>query len=183
MSASQIERLSTIVALIERAPGKGRTAIMKYCYFLQALRRVPLGYDFTLYSYGPFDSDVLGDLATCEAMGGIIEQVVEYPRSYGYRLTLGSKAEEIKGLSPEFVKQHQANIEWVVGQFGECNAAELELISTVIYADRDLKQTTRDELVRVVRGIKPHFTAEVVSRHVEKLVEAGLLRSLTRAAG
>ena len=65
----QDDRLATIAYLCTRAPGEGigRTAVMKLCYFLQTLKGVPLGYRFTLYSYGPFDSDVLSDLGTAES--------------------------------------------------------------------------------------------------------------------
>ena len=47
-----------------KSPTLGRTAIMKLCFFLQESKGVPLGYHFSLYSYGPFDSDVLSDLGT-----------------------------------------------------------------------------------------------------------------------
>src|SRR5262249_12172233 len=61
MTQELARRLATIVALVERSSGKslGRTAVMKLLYFLSALRGVQLGYRFTLYSYGPFDSEVL----------------------------------------------------------------------------------------------------------------------------
>jgi len=32
---------------------------MKMKYFLQELKEVPLGYDFRLSTYGPFDAEVL----------------------------------------------------------------------------------------------------------------------------
>jgi hypothetical protein len=51
---------------------------MKFCYFLQTVRQVPLGYRFTLYSYGPFDADVLSDLGTAENLQGVKASVVQY---------------------------------------------------------------------------------------------------------
>ena len=44
-------RNALIAYLAEHSPSKwiGRTALMKYCYFLQVLRDVPHGYNFTLY--------------------------------------------------------------------------------------------------------------------------------------
>jgi hypothetical protein len=47
---TESNRIALITRLVEKVPGLGRTALMKYCYFLQTLRRVPLGYSFTLYS-------------------------------------------------------------------------------------------------------------------------------------
>jgi hypothetical protein len=76
-------RIAVITRLAERSPGLGRTALMKYCYFVQTLRRVPLGYSFSLYSYGPFDSDVLADLDVTESMGGVKTEVVYHTGGYG----------------------------------------------------------------------------------------------------
>jgi len=39
-------------------------------YLLQALRKVS-GISLSLYSYGPFDSDVLSDLGTAEDLGAV----------------------------------------------------------------------------------------------------------------
>ena len=71
MIADQNCRLALISTLAERTTGKplGRTALIKLCFFLQTMRSVPLGYHFTLYSYGPFDPDVLADLNSAEALG------------------------------------------------------------------------------------------------------------------
>ena len=45
----------------------GRTQLMKLCYFLQEIEHVPVKYDFRLFNYGPFDSEVLSDLGTLVA--------------------------------------------------------------------------------------------------------------------
>jgi hypothetical protein len=178
MNANHIERLAILAALVEKAPGRGRTALMKYCYFLQTVRGVRLGYSFSLYSYGPFDSDVLADIGSCEAMGAVVETVVEYPRSYGYQISPGAALGAVKELAPGFIEHYERDIAWVVDNFGGHTAAELELVSTVIYADRDLRQTTKEELVQVVHGVKPHFTPDRIRNHVERLRLAGLLTSL-----
>ena len=76
----QDARLAVIAELVSRAPAGhvGRTAIMKFCYLLQVVRGVPLGYHFTLYSYGPFDSGVLSDLSTAETLKAVESSVVYY---------------------------------------------------------------------------------------------------------
>jgi hypothetical protein len=63
-------RLGVLAALVAQAPGKlGRTALMKMAYFLQTIKGVSLGYDFRMYTYGPFDQDVLDDLSTARGLG------------------------------------------------------------------------------------------------------------------
>ena len=49
----------------------GKTAVMKYLFILQEVFKVPLGYEFSLYTYGPYCSDVLSDLDYTEAIDGV----------------------------------------------------------------------------------------------------------------
>ena len=76
-------RLAVLSDLVQRAPGRlGRTAIMKLAYFRQTVKEVPLGYNFRLYTYGPYDGDVLTDLSQAEAM-----------RAHNYAKTAASTTE------------------------------------------------------------------------------------------
>src|ERR1041384_2648386 len=98
-------RTAVIAYLAEHSPAKwiGRTALMKYCYFLQVLRDVPLGYNFTLYSYGPFDSTVLSDLGNAEALG-IIEETPMLT-GYGYKIKNVVPDEDLTELAGQFLEQ------------------------------------------------------------------------------
>src|SRR5579863_9410428 len=95
MADNNEARLALIPALASQSSNGyiGRTALMKYMYFLQVLRKVPLGYRFTLYSYGPFDSDVLADVETAESLGVLESSVVGYSGGYGYQIREGRGAE------------------------------------------------------------------------------------------
>ena len=57
----------------------GRTAIMNFFFFLQESAGVPLNYQFSLYSYGPFDSDVLADISAAERLDVLKSSTVYYP--------------------------------------------------------------------------------------------------------
>jgi hypothetical protein len=60
---------------------------MKCLYFLQTVRRVPLRYHFGLYTYGPFDSDVLIDLSLGTVKVGSVRLSIDAPRRASlYRL-------------------------------------------------------------------------------------------------
>ncbi len=180
MNATQMDRLAVIAALAEKQAGMGRTQLMKYCYLLQTLRKVPLGYYFTLYTYGPFDSDVLSDLSSCEAMGGVGTTLEHYPGGYGYKIIPGPRREDVKSFGAEFLAKWEESLNWVVGEFGGYSAAELELLSTIVYADRELKQATFKELVQVVQGVKPRFVPEFIGKCIAHLREQGHLVSLPR---
>jgi hypothetical protein len=182
MSDIQMTRLATIVALVEKQHPLGRTAVMKMCYFLQTLRNVPLGYRFTLYSYGPFDVRVLSDISAAEALGGIESKTVLYSGGYGYEISPTNKSRSVRALAADFIKRYGPDISWVVDQFGKFGSADLELLSTVAYVDREhaqaRKRQTTGALAENVQEIKPHFKKSYVQSMVEYLEGEGLLRSL-----
>ena len=178
-------RAAVIAALAEKYPNEnfGRTAVMKLCYFLQTLRRVPLGYHFTLYSYGPFDSDVLSDLDYAEELGAISSVEVHYPSgAYGYRISPTTETGALKDKAAPFLREHKADLDWVIGEFGNMGSAELELASTIVYADREVvrrgSRQTMAELVRRVSDVKPHFTQAQIERTAGQFSEKDLLLSL-----
>lgn len=178
-------RAAVITALAEKYPAGnfGRTAAMKLCYFLQTLRQVPLGYRFSLYSYGPFDSDVLNDLDFAESVGGISSEVVHFPSgAYGYRITPAKRAKSLERDAREFLKQHSLAIDWVIGEFGTLSSAELELASTIVFVDREAARRGShqgmQDLVRRVHEIKPHFTETQIERLANDLSGKSLLRSV-----
>jgi len=183
MSSVWNERIGLIAYLAERSPTgwMGRTALMKYCYFLQALRRVPLGYSFSLYSYGPFDAAVLSDLGIAEALGLVREDVVAYQVGYGYQIRAAVSDKELRQFGGELLLKHQRDADWVIGEFGNLNAADLELESTIVYTDREAYRSNESlsiaELARRVSDVKPHFTKEQVIGHAESLRSKHLLQA------
>jgi len=178
----QNARLAVIARLSEKLPGLGRTALMKLCYFLQQLRRVPLGYHFTLYAYGPFDPDVLADLDAVEALGGVKSHLVYYPSTYGYQIEAGERSSRVQETGQEFLKKYRVDIEWVVSEFANSNAADLELASTIVYADAEIGRVSSKEplstLVQMVRDVKPHFSEFQIHQRAEELLSKGILRQV-----
>ena len=160
---------------------------MKLCYFLQTLRNVPLGYRFTLYSYGPFDAGVLSDLSTAEALGGVESKTVLYSGGYGYEISPAGRRRSVKSLGSGFIKKHGSDLQWVVGQFGNFGSADLELLSTIVYVDRESAEAgakqTAGELSKKVHEIKPHFAQPYVQLKVAELQGQRLLKSLRVASG
>jgi len=185
MSIGQSDRLALITFMSEQYPSGrlGRTVLMKFCYFLQALRQVPLGYRFTLYAYGPFDSNVLADLDNAESLGAVKTRVVYYSGGYGYVIEAAPHAPTVRGRGAAFLKRYEADIQWVLGSFQDLGSAELELVSTMIYVDREPRRASETlplhELVRRVRDLKPRFPESQVQRHAEWLAGQGLLHAST----
>jgi uncharacterized protein len=173
-------RWDLLSELVSLAPNKlGRTAVMKLAYVLQTIKDVPLGYDFRLYTYGPFDSDVLNDLAQVEALGAVKSQMVAYPSGYGYVFSKGPKQAELRKLAKSEAATYRDAIAWALEEFGDKTAADQELLSTIIYADRDAAQKgsplSSDELARKVKDVKPKFGESYILQNVRELVGKGLL--------
>jgi hypothetical protein len=185
MKNSEEGNLALIASLAERSPSGfiGRTALMKFFYFLQCVRQVPLGYNFTLHSYGPFDRNVLDHLDHAEAFGAVKSNVVYYPGGYGYEIRPGDQNGDVKKLASEFLNQHDADINWVISEFGNLDSANLELESTIVYVDREAarnSETLSDvELIRRVSDVKPRFALSTVRDHLQSLKQKKLLLSVT----
>jgi len=181
MTEELARRIAVMVSLVERAPGKrlGRTAIMKLLYFLATLRNVDLGYRFSLYSYGPFDSEVLQDLDYAKNLSIISSRVVGYPSGYGYELEPGPDTTSARSFDARFLRQHESDLIWVINRFSRLSASDLELTSTIVYADREASgDTDINTLAQSVRDVKPHFSIQKISEWIGKLSGEGLLQSI-----
>lgn len=153
----------------------GRTAIMKLCFFLQESKGIPLGYHFSIYSYGPFDSDVLSDLSAAENMNILKSNVVYYSSGSGYEYTLGSDT-SVREIEAEFLSLHREDIRWVLTNFGKRTAGDLELLSTTLFVAKFSNPTSVNALVNEVAIIKPHFNKDRIQKGFEELVTLGVLR-------
>ncbi len=174
-------RIAVMTELVERLQKPGRTALVKLTYLLQTLRDVPLDYDFRLYTYGPFQSDVLDVLGQAEAIRAVESKIVDYPSGSGYVFSLGPESLRVKEMCRSDLSKYEDAISWVVTEFGSHSTANLELLSTIIYADRDAFERgsphSFDDLSRQVREIKPRFTGDYVLEQVASLAKKGLLVS------
>ena len=174
-------RLAVLTELVERSPEPGRTAIMKLAYLLQTVKGVPLDYDFRLYTYGPFESDVLDDLGQAVSMRAVESNIVDYPSGSGYVFGPGPESERVKEMCSSELSKYQDDISWVITEFGGQTAGNLELLSTIVFADREAfdrkDRISFEDLCRQVREIKPRFTEEFVRAQVASLADKGLLIS------
>jgi len=183
MTEQQEKRLALIPTLAEKAPQRkiGRTALMKFLYFLQTLRQVPLGYRFTLYSYGPFDSNVLADLSVAESLSAVASETIFYPGGYGYDITAGIKAKWLQKRAEKFLAKHEKDVRWVMERFGKFTSGQLELVSTIIYVDREAADADRSlrlsTLARQVNEIKPRFREAEILDFAEQLSKGRLLKA------
>jgi hypothetical protein len=177
MSSEYIfQRLGLLAELTERAH-LGRTALMKLLFFLQESKGVSLGYEFSLYSYGPFDSDVLADISTAERLNVLKSSTVYYPSGMGYEYSTGAEVKNVKDLAGEFLQDHKKDIDWALDSFSKKTAAELELLSTIVFVAKFHNPQTLAKLLEQVEMIKPHFSQERIRKGVDELMTLNILRT------
>lgn len=182
------QRLAVLASLVEKAPqSPGRTALMKFAYLLQAVRGVPLGYRFELYNYGPYDAEVLSDLSQAQTLKAIKSETVTYPNSSGYAYSVNPRGfEKLREKFANDLSQFDEDLDWVVAQFGTDSASRLELVSTIVFAEREMRRKRQaveaEELCRRVKQIKPHFSSDVIALTIDELVERGIITAATQTA-
>lgn len=180
------KRLAALVALASSVPGQtlGRTAAVKLLYFVQELYGVELGYDFRLYTFGPYDAEVLYDLGVAKSLDALTERTVFYNVGYGYAINPGPKAESVKARAAGWLKANQSFFQAVAKEFGSWTASDLELGSTVLFVDREFHsqraKATTEDVARRVQEIKPHFPEQVVLDRVKQFQAKGWLASIPK---
>ena len=157
---------------------------MNWLYLLKVVKHAPLPYSFSLYAYGPFDSSVLEDVQYAEYLRTIESEMVQYPGGYGYSFRSGPQADWIAAQADDFLNSQNDNIAWVLKEFGERTAVELEIATTLIYVDRRGQAagtSSTADLVEVVRKVKPPRQKAMIAREAERL--AVFLAPTTPTAG
>lgn len=150
----------------------GRTMLMKLAYFLQTLKGVPLGYRFRLYNYGPYDGQVLDDLEIAQGRGLIDAQAYSFATGYGYALRPGRTSRDLS----EKIAPHGRAIDQVLAEFGNCSAADIEIIGTIVFVDRAAQEKlSAKELLNRVRAVKAHIDPNRIEAEIRSLVRKGLL--------
>jgi uncharacterized protein len=70
-------------------------------------------------------------------------------------------------------------MQWALDKYAEKSAADLELLSTIVYADREASQARRqmafEELGRKVKQVKPRFSEATILRNINELARDGML--------
>jgi uncharacterized protein len=179
---SRTLRKAILAELTKRVNGLGRTGVMKIMYLLQAVRGVDLGYSFRLYTYGPYDTQVLDDLNVAEREGIVRSETFDWQGGRGYLIKAGHNADHLVRRSKDALASVQDAIIWAASNFGSRTASDLEVISTIIFVDRAFfeagEKTSASEVTERVHEIKPHHNREKIAAELSSLRQSQLLRAV-----
>lgn len=142
-------------------PGEqvGKTVLQKMMYLLS--RKKIVNFDYSMYHYGPYSSEVSGELNFAENTG-IVE--VKWIENKGYFIETTPKIEKFEHLLTEKEKQ---GINEIVKRFGSFNAIELSIIATAFFL-KDNFEVQDTKLVSVIQKIKQNHTFEYIESLLQK---------------
>ena len=164
------ERKWVVVELVrqlnETGSRTGSTHIQKCTFFLQFLFRLPLGYSFVIYHYGPYSFDLEDELAILRWRGWL---TVEPDRDgYGVHYRIGPAASNRQaGLTED----QEGAVRSAVDYLGSRPVRMLELLATTYYLYKGLdgKRRTVEQAVNAVLALKPHFSEAEVQGALQEL--------------
>lgn len=177
MSDPLLKRIGVLAEIASQKQSKrgrlGKTAMQKLVHLLQEAYHVPLDYRFSLYTYGPYDSQVMNDLDYADAIGAL---AIHYDDDAGYRIESGPQEDMIERYRAEMMAEHGDAINRLIEDYGDLNARDLELRSTLFYiASEKDNVKTRHELAERLKSIKPKYTDHDIQSGIDDLLAKGHL--------
>jgi len=170
------DRILIITKIAQENPKIGKTALMKYLYFLQEIEKVPLKYTFEIYTYGPYSSTVMDEIDYASQKGFLNISFEQY--GYGYSISCSSDGEAALE-DANIIREYDSAISRIITTFSGKTAKELELLSTLVYIAQ-LYQINRWELTEEnvcssVKEVKPHFELDYIKQRYQFLSSGNYL--------
>ncbi|AEA46126.1 hypothetical protein Arcve_0085 [Archaeoglobus veneficus SNP6] len=152
--------LYVVKKLNEVGSWAGNTHLQKIIYLIQSTCNIKL-YDFVLYHYGPYSFDLREDVDLLTISNYLERDVDEF--GYHYRLS--------SVLEPSIPSEIRDKVDRIVKVFGKAPTTLLELITTVDYVARKSPGKSDNEIVEIVKKIKPHFSERAIELALKWLKE------------
>lgn len=159
----------------------GRTKVQKLVFLLNELMGIDSGYKFHFYTYGPFSSELAGDIDYLDRIN--VLKVEEISGGEGYLVTAGSQAEKVEKMVQDRLAALSGDVEKIVDEFGACSARDLEMIATLIFVIKYDPKFSGDigELIVKAKELKPKFSENEIKMKVNFLSEKKFLSDLAVA--
>lgn len=158
----RLKRAAVLTRLIERLDNRGswcgETHVQKAVYLLQDLGRVPIGFTFIMYRYGPFSFELRDDLTSMRA-----DMLLRLKSAgpYSPRIAVTEMGRRIQGFYSLTLKRYEEPIEFIAKSVGSRNADELERIGTAFFVSRRLGDSSSvDARIAEILQLKPHIRSD-----------------------
>jgi uncharacterized protein YwgA len=173
MSGTPWNDYGLIAYVAKNVHGLGKTKLHKLIYLIKEIGEVPIGFNFRFYNYGPYSDNLAETLDFVNSLDGVI---MKYdPRMNMYEITPGECADKLIEKASSNINTYKTSIDSMLTTYGGKLAKELELISTIIYANRNYKLKDDDSLASTTCDLKPKFNLVEIKSAIEQLRTEGLL--------
>ncbi|MBE0448575.1 MAG: DUF4065 domain-containing protein [Actinobacteria bacterium] len=165
MGESIFKNPAIIAYLVKRLhevhPGKqaGKTFVQKMLYLLS--REGVVGFNYSMYHYGPYSSGADAELNFAENRGLIN---IKWVDGAGYFTETTPELDKFEKLIQD---NEKSAIDRVIERYGDFNAVDLSLIATA-YFMKDNFDTPDTELANAIHNLKPKYTAGYIQNVLEK---------------
>jgi uncharacterized protein YwgA len=139
----------------------GKTVIQKLFYLLS--RQGVGNFDYSLYHYGPYSSQVSSELNFAENIGALSANWVP---DRGYFISPVSSRQSLLRYLEE---KEKTAIDEVVRKYGNYNAGDLSVITTALFLKENFGINNQSSLIDAVASLKPQYHRDYIS---SLLVEA-----------
>jgi len=148
----------------------GKTYIQKGIYLLQEGFKEDLNYNYKIHFYGPYSQELANQIDILNDFEWIDIHYLNEDK--GYEITLTKNGERLLKDFKGKLKINYENINKVNHLVGGAKVKEMELLSTVLYFSKILKN--RKDIIEKVITLKPHFNKPQINRAIKKLEDANV---------
>ncbi len=150
-------RLAILHELISRLGDVRKIQLQKLVYFLQEAMEIPTNYPYKIHHYGPYAEALETDTTRLKFMGYV--EVKADSQGYGFHIT---PTDDPREEWAEILRAYREPVDLVIDIFGHYRIPELELAATIHYMRRLRPNLPTDELLSLVRALKPKFSEQYV---------------------
>ncbi|MEK6239252.1 MAG: hypothetical protein N2C14_31425 [Planctomycetales bacterium] len=169
----RLQRAVVITILVESLESHGSwcggTHIQKAVYFLQELVGVPLGYEFTLYRYGPYSFDLNDELSAIRG-DEFLEFFVRDP-DYAPSYRTGKVSSQLKERFPKTIRRRKQHIDFVAEALGNRGIGGLERLATALFVTLEDPSLGDEEAAAKLNKYKPHVDLASARAAVKEVKE------------
>lgn len=149
-----------------------KTIIQKLVYLLS--RKNVVDFDYSLYHYGPYSSQVSSELNFAEEIDFI---VIDWIPEKGYFISPGPMYSS-KQLLQNTKKAERDAINEVIQKYGAYNAVELSIITTALFLKENFGVNDKSKLVEVVSSLKPQYNKERISNLLANTLQSSEIKTI-----
>jgi len=165
-----------LIAYVARSVGEisvlGKKALQKVVHLASEISGADFGYEFRLYTYGPFSRELASDVDVMDSIG--LVAVNFNPTRNGYEISAKPEASTLIEVFIEEYPEEKENIDKIISIFGNRLAKDLELSSMLTFIlTRKLVTDTSDDdsVVSKFLEIKPHYRELDVKNGLKEIRE------------